>query len=351
MILQHPAWLALWLVMGAGALLLRKREYVGTSKVDLLRGIPTFNLVRHLPSLLLCTGMAILVFALAGPQQIRKYSQRTISSRDILIATDVSRSMTDPWPGPIPDMVRGKTPEFEAEGAAGPNPVEAPFRKPEDLRKAQTGGRRVDAAEACIIGFIQNRAAANAGDRIGVIAFDLDPRLSWPLTTDLKQIYRKGAFLKEEQLNGGTNFGESGFGPIELADAHFSEFGKARTRVLILMTDGEAQMTPKTKERLAKLLRTQGVRFYVIGLGPQLLDPSHYTELGDFTQNWAKGIVFRANSTAELQRCFNSIDEMERSEIQVQTRQEAQPLFPLFVALGLGLLAAALIARAFIVEV
>ncbi|HEY9867702.1 MAG TPA: VWA domain-containing protein [Candidatus Obscuribacterales bacterium] len=315
MVLAHPYWLLLVLLVPVPWLLLRRKGYLGHSDVHLTNGISAGAILYRLPLVLLSISFVLLSVALARPQRLHVESEQTIKARDIMIAVDISGSMASPFQGQIPELE--KDPELDKELPPRPPKKPRPGQPPE-----AKGGRRIDAAQWAVLAFIRDRWLAAAGDRVGIIVFDHAPYYSWPLTHDLRQIYRKGEFV-EEGLGGGTNFGDLKPGPLDAAADHFDELGKSATKVLILVTDGEDNISSSTAERLRDLLSSRGIRLYVIHVGEkdkQDLDIIRFTEeMG--------GKVFRVDNTAELRAGFKTIDEMERTVISVTVSNRHEEAF------------------------
>ncbi|HEY9869021.1 MAG TPA: VWA domain-containing protein [Candidatus Obscuribacterales bacterium] len=325
MVIAHPLWLVLLLLVPLPWLLLRRKGYVGYSDVRLARKLSANGLLHLIPIMLLSLACISLVVAIARPQRVQITTSETIKARDIIIAVDKSGSMGSGFQGTIPPRTPGNT---DLDKELPPRP---PKKGGQGAVDPETGQpipqrRRIDAAQAAVLNFIRDRYIANAGDRVGIIVFDFAPYYAWPLTSDLKMIYRKGEFV-EEGLGGGTNFGEFKPGPIDYAVEHFDEMGQSVTKVIIMITDGEDRLSSSTIQRLADEIQSRGIRLYVIGVGDTManrdVDILRLAEV-------VGGRAFRVENAKDLDECFRSIDQMERSAVQIETSQKREELFHYF---------------------
>lgn len=343
MVWSHPYWLLLVLILPLLWFTLRNKQYVGLSAVSLLRNAKSGRYLHKLPLALFSLAFTCLVVAIAGPQQSHLEGTEVIKSRDIIIAVDISGSMGAAFEGKIPEPEKGNT-ELDKEL---PKVVRVPERGSnrydDDDRRAYQ--RRIDAAQSAVTRFVRQRFIAKQEDRIGILAFDTEPRWSWPLTDDLKMIYRKGVFI-DQGLGGGTNFGDIYPGPIDAACEHFDERGKAATKVVIMVTDGEDNLSSATMDHLHSLLADRSVRLYLIGVGQTL---AHYdADIMVLTRS-VGGQVFRVENASDMAKCFDSINELERSQIKVDSKIGYHDVFYYFVLAALGLILLDLLSDAFIV--
>lgn len=344
MIFLHPLWFSLLLLLPLPWLLLRKKDYVGFSSADLLKGARSNWVMRKLSLVLFSLSIVFLAIALAKPQMRGPDGTQTIKSRDIIVAVDYSGSMSTRFEGTIAPMEKGNS-ELDKELPVRPKPPQRSssyygygYGGYGSEGQEEKGNRRLDAAQRAVLEFTRARFLAAQGDRMGIMMFDDGQVFSWPLTDDLKMIYRKGLFIADVS-GGGTNFGNRKPGPIDAAVEHFDERGQSVTRVLIIVTDGEESISPDTMERLVGLIQARGIRLYVVGVGQTLARRD--ADIIRLAQT-VGGSVFRVENTTDMQKCFQSIDEMERSPVQVNMRTSYQDRFYIFafIALGFFLLAA-----------
>lgn len=267
--------------------------------------------------------LSLGIVAFAGPRVYQPEATETIMGRDIIVAVDISGSMSAQLPKP-----------------PGYKPPKAYF----DITVPTTNQpfRRIDAAQGAFMEFVLSRHELMSGDRIGLYLFDDAPRLAWPLTNDLRQLYRKGNwlplnFLNERVMGNGTNFGEKGYGPLEAAVDHFAEYGQSPAKVFVLVTDGEDKISDGTKSRLASLLKKHNVSFYVIGVGETL--SREEVDILSLCKTMG-GQVFRVEKAGDMERCFETINSLEKGPIKVSSYNVFLELYPhvLVLVLAFGIL-------------
>ena len=159
MILAHPLWLLLLVLVPLPWLIARHKGYVGfpdTSRITPSRG---GWLLHVIPVLLLVAGFATLSIALARPQKLHVISTQSFKSRDILIGVDISGSMAAQF-GKPPESVVGQT-ELDKDfpgrpDRTGKNAQQDPYSY------SRIGERRIDNAQAATLDFIRNRYLAKA---------------------------------------------------------------------------------------------------------------------------------------------------------------------------------------------
>ena len=321
--------------------LMKKKGYLGFSDNRLLGGhSPFLRFLSKLPLFLAGLSMALLIVALAKPQVPGPPVHKTIPGRDIVFTVDISFSMTFPFKGTI---------------APHDTPPELAFKTPFNERRHELKGlqltpptdgklERIHPLQNALLRFIENRWAEKTGDRIGLIVFDVKPRYGWPLTDDLRQLYRKAQFI-QNNLGTGTNFGKNPPGPLDLAVEHFKESGQAKSKVIIMVTDGEDEIDAKTQQRLVKLLKDNNIRFYLVGVGETLAkqDVDILKVAGA-----VGGKVFRVENADSMAECFATIDKMEKSEVTVSQLETRNDVFFYFVWAALASFGLFLLAEIFI---
>lgn len=190
---------------------------------------------------------------------------------------------------------------------------------------------RMDAAKEVALNFISNRP----NDNIGLTLFGGEAFMQCPLTTDhtvLVRMFRNvGCDLQAEGIiQPGTAIGMG----IATAVSHLKE-SKAKSRVVILLTDGEnntGEISPLMSADMAKNL---GIRVYTILLGregrqevpvAQLPDGEVYTAQMDNTADPSTlqeiahttgGIFYRAQSRSSLKAVYDDIDKLEKTKLKV----------------------------------
>jgi Mg-chelatase subunit ChlD len=277
-----------------------------------------------IPRVLMALAVILAAVSLCQPViSVKQKSSTTVQGRDIILALDWSASMAEPYKGER----KVRTPDAWFD----PN-RQSHIRTESDENGEQKQFRRIDAAQDAIVSFAETRQNANTGDHLGLILFDHKPELRWPLDRDLKQITRHSSFLPKgkgaQQLGVGTNFGTTFPGPFDKASEHFELKGKSSTRVLILLTDGENEMDDTVLRRLIRVIDEARMKVYVIGVGEKI--GKGELSLERLCRD-AGGQVFRAESQAELENCFERINALESSPIPVTDDKSVEPVFYYFL--------------------
>lgn len=250
--------------------------------------------------------LTCLILALTRPQWINRTEEISESGVELILAIDVSRSM-----------------------------------QVEDFRIDGSRANRLQAAKKVTRDFIEGRDT----DRIGILAFAGRPYLASPLT--LSKAWLKGPMgLGRVQI--GLVEDGTAIGSAIAAAAKRLDKRSAKSRVIVLLTDGvnnAGQLSPIEAARLAKTL---GIRVYTIAVGtygdyvvptpvgPQPLTQEFDEETLKEIARIADGEYFRAQDTSGLERIFGLIDEMEKTEIKRHTRVESEEWFHWFAIAGLG---------------
>lgn len=313
-----------WLLLLTAAVLpllwlRRKRQSaIGHSQVGIHKNVKSVPIVGRLPAIMLTLSFVALMAALARPVLPEVNETRSIETRDIIIAVDISGSMTGSLPRPV---------QPPADGAA-PSPGTG-------TDTTQQNYRRLDAARDAVVEFVQ----ARPGDRLGVLVFDDASYWYWPLSDDHKIILRKAQIINS-YTGGGTNFeGPSdrarGYGPFQSAIDHFREYGKARTKVLVLVTDGEDNISPKRQQEIAAQMEELGIKVYVLGVG---WTTGSTNDLSQFAEKLG-GKVYRVDDAGALQQSFADINALEKSRITVEKSVTYRDIYEYFVAAAVLFLA------------
>jgi Ca-activated chloride channel family protein len=197
---------------------------------------------------------------------------------------------------------------------------------------------------------MQQFVRKRVNDRIGLVAFAGRAYIATPLTLDHDFLLRNLERLDLGALEDGTAIGSAiSAGANRLRDI------EAKSKIVVLMTDGQnnaGKIPPVTAAEAAQAL---GVRVYTIGIGTKGLarvpyrDPFGQTRYMDqqvdideetLTQVAQKtgGKYFRAENTAGLRKIYDEIDQLEKTEVEVKKYQRYRELFPWFVLGGLSLL-------------
>ncbi len=344
LVFAHPLWLALVLVVPLPWLYLRSRGYLAHSSIG---GLQFRRSSAHLvPITLLSLGFIALFIALAQPQHPYSLPDQSVKARDIIIAVDKSGSMSTEFDGTVPPSVAGNTELDKELPPLPPTPTLGEADQGDSTSGDNIGHRRIDAAQQSVLNFVRDRYVSNSGDRVGVEVFDSSPYWSWPLTGDLRTIYRK-LQLTNRGVGGGTNFGEQKPGPIDAAAELFDELGQSNTRVLIMVTDGEDSLSDDAQARLLKVLQSRGIRLYVIGVGPTLAQQD--VDIIKVAQA-AGGRVFRVENAGDMNLCFQTINSLEQSPVKVMGKEKRAELFYYFATAAAVLLLLGLIGEALVLN-
>jgi len=262
---------------------------------------------------LLFLALALLIVALARPQKGTTLSRVEASGVDILLALDVSGSMQ------AEDFTIGNQP-------ASRNSV---------IKKVTEH-------------FIEQRP----NDRIGILAFAGRPYLVSPLTLDHQWLLDKIMDrVKVGLVEDGTAIGSA----IAMAANRLRGDKAAKSRVLILLTDGDnnaGRISPSTAAEAAKAI---GVRIYTIGagsdgvarvpVGRNFMGAMQYQEVEPLNADGLKEIAkigdgqfFRATDTRSLTEIYEQIDKLEKSTFEAKQYRQYHDLFPWFLGAGALLL-------------
>jgi Ca-activated chloride channel family protein len=316
----YPWFLLLLILLPPLALWLWRREKPATvqySDVDLVRDLPRSWRVqlRWLPTGLRLLVLALLIVGVARPQASRDRQIIRGKGVDIVLAIDMSGSMA--------------ALDFEPKN-------------------------RLEATKQVILNFISERKY----DRIGLVVFASEAFSQCPPTFDydaLRQLLSEVKLASDLGLESNTAIGMG----IAQATAMLQK-SDAESRVVILLTDGvnnTGQIDPITAAQAAKAL---GIKVYTIGMGkPGMVPVPVDTLFGQRTQmmeseldeetlksiaEMTGALYFRATDTQGLQQIYEQINQLEKSEVEVQifTRYKELAAWVLIPALGLLLLEFAL---------
>jgi len=306
--LAHPWLLLLWLLIPVLAVLKGRHgspASVQFSSLHILRrlGRQARSKAGGLRIALLYLSLTLLIFALARPQKIRSSVTRTESGVEMIVAIDVSRSM-----------------------------------QAEDFF---IGGRKVNrlqAAKKVTRDFIRGRDS----DRIGLVAFAGQPYLVSPLTLDHEWVESNMSQVQIGTVEDGTAIGSAVGAAAKRLDKR-----ESKSKVIVLLTDGVNNSGTLQPQTAAKLAKTLGIRIYTIAVGtygnhiistpngPQPLTQEYDEETLQAMATISDGAYFRAQDTDSLEKIFESIDKLEKTELSTQVMRDVHELFPWFAASAL----------------
>ena len=209
---------------------------------------------------------------------------------------------------------------------------------------------RLEAAKAVVEDFISRRTY----DRIGLVVFAHEAFSQSPMTTDhavLNRLLKQIQLAPDLRVQDGTAIG------LGLANAaNMLKDSKAKSRVVILLTDGANNAGEIAPETAAEAAKTLGIKVYTIGMGrtgqvPVPVDSMFggkeivYQE-SDLDEGLLQKIAqttggqyFRATDTTDLQRIYDHINQLEKSQIEITRYSDSIELmmFALVPALALVL--------------
>jgi Ca-activated chloride channel family protein len=329
----EPLFLVLTLLVVPMLWLRRKRQAaVGHSQAGQYRNLRSVPIVGWLPAVLFTLAWTAMCVALARPMLPHVNEKQSIQTRDVIITTDISASMWTQLSDPAQQQLANSG--QQAGGDASGQPPRQPMR--------------IDAAVQAIKLFVARRQ----GDRVALFVFDTDTYYHWPLTADLKIILDK-ADLISKTMGGGTNFegpsdGNPGMGPLQAAINHFKQYGKAKTKVLIMVTDGEDSISAKRMDELQAQMQAAGIRLYVLGVGDSWTNGSQ-PDLKTFVERMG-GVVIPVGDAAQMRAGMDKIDQLEKSTVSLEKQVSYKDIYQVFLGAGIVLWLLYLASAAFIRE-
>lgn len=216
----------------------------------------------------------------------------------------------------------------------------------EDFQLGRERANRLEAVKDVTRRFIEGRP----NDRIGIIAFAGRPYLVSPLTLDHTWLAKNLERLQVGLVEDGTSIGTA------LASASNRLKDKqAKSKVIVLLTDGDETVTTVPPATAAEAAKTLGIRIHTIAAGTNGVAP--YPVGRDFFGNKVYrdikvtvgegqlrkvaeiggGQFFMATDTASLKKIFSEIDQLEKTEVKLQHRVDWREFFQWFIAAGTAL--------------
>lgn len=268
--------------------------------------------LRHVPFVLRMAAIAVLIIILARPQSTNSWQNTSTEGIDIVMAMDISSSML--------------AQDFK------PN--------------------RLEASKDVAASFINGRP----NDNIGLVVFAAESFTQCPLTTDHTVLLNLFKDIQPGIIQDGTAIG------LGLANSVSRiKDSQAKSKVIILLTDGvnnAGEIAPVTAAEIAK---TFGIRIYAIGVGTQGSAPYPFqTAFGVQYQNipveideptlkqiaaTTGGQYFRATDNTSLKEIYSEIDKMEKTKISVQQYSKKQEEYKNWALLLFALLLVEILLR------
>jgi Ca-activated chloride channel homolog len=257
--------------------------------------------LRHILFGFRTAAVALLIIVIARPQKTDKFQDMSTEGIDIVLTLDISGSML--------------AQDFK------PN--------------------RIEAAKNVATEFISGRPY----DRIGLVVFSGESFTQCPLTTDHAVLINLLREIQSGMIEDGTAIGNG----LSTSVNRIKD-SEAKSKVIILLTDGvnnRGEIAPLTAAGIAK---TFGIRVYTIGVGTQGVAPypvqtPYGTQYQDMQVEIDEGILkeiaqttggkyFRATDNDKLVQVYNEIDKLEKSKIDVKqlSRRDEKYLLPALIA-------------------
>ncbi|PRY15452.1 Ca-activated chloride channel family protein [Pontibacter ummariensis] len=262
------------------------------------------SVLRHLPNLVFMLFMMLVVVALARPQRVNEQVELNAEGIDIVLALDVSGSM-----------------------------------ELEDIQP-----NRLTAAKEVALNFIEGRVQ----DRIGMVVFAGDAYSLAPLTTDYQLLRDNINSIGFQMIpNDGTAIGSA----LAVAINRMRD-SEAKSKVVILISDGENTAGSLNPELAAQLAYAYGIKLYTIGIGKDgqvayevdetgktlyvetQMDESTLRQIATI----GAGQFFRADSKSALQEIFNKINKLEKTEVTEKRFRDTKDYYQVYLKWALLLL-------------
>ena len=307
---SHILWLAIIVpLIAAYYIFVARREATLTvSAIGGRRAPRTLRYwLRPLPIVLRLAALVMFIIALARPVNVTNESEATTEGIDIVLSMDISGTM----------LARDFKPD------------------------------RLTAAKRLAAEFVAERR----GDRIAVVAFAGEAFTQAPLTSDQATVETMLSRLRSGVVEDGTAIGNG----LATAINRLRE-SSAKSKVIILLTDGVNNRGQISPIMAAEIARDMGVKVYTIGVGTRgrapypavdmfgnqttvMADVEIDEELLEEIASMTGGKYYRAVNDEALREIYAEINTLEKSEVQVTHYQTYEELFLMWVVLGLLLLA------------
>jgi len=275
-------------------------------------GVSALAVVRHLPFVFRTLALCAIIIAIARPRSSTEMEKIETEGIDIVLAMDVSTSM----------LARDFTPD------------------------------RISAAKDIAIEFISQRPS----DRIGIAVFAGESYTQCPLTTDRATLINLMKEVQTDLIEDGTAIGNG----LATAVARLAD-SDARSRVVILLTDGVNNRGEIAPQTAADIAATYGVRVYTIGVGANGMAPYPVmTPWGvelqqvkvEIDEDLLKGIAdatggryFRATDNTKLSEIYSEINKMETARTTIDSFPVYKELFGKYAIAALIFLLCELLTR------
>lgn len=295
------------------------RPAVQFSSLGLLKGVPSGlrTYLHQLGLILKIIGILFMIYAMARPQQSDTKVKRNVEGIDIVVAFDISDSML------IEDM------------------------QPEN---------RLEAAKLMTEEFVNKRIS----DRIGLVLFSGEAFTKVPPTLDYKVVVQA---IRDIEITRAVKMGTAIGVALANSVARLRD-STAKSRVIVLMTDGENNSGTIDPETALEIAKGYGIKVYTIGVGrdgmaqlPVWSEDSFGNRRKRYQPMMAKvndellgkiasetgGKYFRATESEGLRKVFAAIDNLEKSKIDVNKFTKYTELYQDYLKWGLILFGVSLL--------
>ncbi len=280
-------------------------------------GRTVFSVVRHLPFAMRIIALSMIILAIARPRSAGEMERVDSEGIDIMLTMDVSTSM----------LARDFNPD------------------------------RLSAAKDIAIEFIAQRPY----DRIGIVVFAGESFTQCPMTTDRATLINLMKEVQTDLIEDGTAIGNG----LATAVARMKD-SDAKSRVVILLTDGVNNAGEITPQMAAQIAKTYGVRVYTIGVGAEgmapypvmtpwgvdiqkvkvEIDEALLKEIAETTG----GQYFRATDNTKLMEIYSEINKMEKVKTTVDSFPVYKELFGRYAFMALIALLLEFLLRVFVMR-
>ena len=290
---------------------------VSTSVPWTLKRSPLMALLRHVPFVLRIFALSMVIVAIARPRSSEQMERVDTEGIDIILAMDVSTSM----------LARDLTPD------------------------------RINASKDIAIEFIAQRPS----DRMGIVVFAGESFTQCPLTTDRATLINLMKEVQTDIIEDGTAIGNG----LATAVARMKD-SDAKSRVVILLTDGVNNRGEISPQMAAEIAKTYGIRVYTIGVGKEGMAPYPVmTPWGVEVQNVkveideallseiaesTGGRYFRATDNTKLAEIYSEINKMEKARTTVDSFPIYKELFGVYALMALLALMSELLLNWFVIR-
>jgi len=312
MTFAQPYWLLLLLLVPLVGVrswtTMRSRAGMRFSSISSLKvaGNTWKTKLKWVPTALRMVGISLAILAMARPQNLNVIQERFAEGVDIMMVLDTSTSM-----------------------------------RAEDFRP-----NRFEAAKSVGADFIRGRTS----DRVGLIVFAANAYTQAPLTLDYVFLTQMLSEVEVGVIEDGTAIGTA----LAMAVNRLKDT-EAKSKVVILLTDGQNNRGELSPETAAEVAKTIGVRVYAIGVGqhgeapfvvdhpfagrqrrmvPVEIDEEMLQAVADMTG----GQYFRATNNRALSDIYDQIGELEKTKIEERVYTDYEEKYPFYLIPGLFLL-------------